>query len=161
MFTVKLKAGVIVRHRGQVLLIRERNNRTRRYAWNVIKGTFEPGKDASIIETAIREAREEANAKIKPRYLLRTYYLLDRNDALMMFVLVADLIDSRIGVAPREVQAQYGTRGNIIETRFFTRKELLKLKPSDFVGMRGYLAVRDYLSGKRFPLNILHTLPPK
>lgn len=159
-YVVKLKAGVIVRHRGKILLIRERDNRTHQYRWNIIKGTFEPGKDASIIETAIREAREEAGAKIKPKYFLSTYYLLDGDNSLMMFTFIADLVDQKIGVLPQEIQSRYGT-DNIIEARFFTRKELSKLKPGDFIGMRGYLAIRDYLKGIKFPLSIVKTLPPQ
>lgn len=159
-FIIKLKAGVIVRYRGRVLLIRERNNRTHHYKWNIIKGTFEPGKDSSILETATREAREEANAKIKLKYFLATYYLLDKQNALMMFTFIADLLDPRAGVSPQEIQSKYGNE-NVIEVKFFTRQELSKLKPKDFIGMRGYLAIQEYLKGTKFPLSIIKTLPPK
>lgn len=159
-YVTTLKVGVIARYRGRVLLIRERNNRTHRYAWNIIKGTFEPYKDDSIFDTAIREAREEANAKIKLKYFLATYYLLDGRDALMMFTFVADLIDPRVQVSPQKLQAQYGN-DNVIEVRLFTKQQLSRLKPKDFIGMRGYLATRDYLKGIKFPLNIVIILPPK
>lgn len=159
-YVTTLKVGVIARYRGRVLLIRERNNRTRRYAWNIIKGTFEPGKDNSIFDTAIREAKEEANAKIKLKYFLATYYLLDGRDALMMFTFVADLLDPRVRVPPQKLQAQYGN-DNVIEVRLFTEQQLSRLKPKDFIGMRGYLATRDYLKGIKFPLNIVIILPPK
>ena len=36
-----------------------------------------------------------------------------------------------------------------------------KLKPKDFVGMRGYLAIQEYLKGTRFPLGMIKILPPK
>ena len=160
-YSVKLKAGVIVRHRGCVLLIRELNNRTGRYGWNIIKGTFEPGRDRSILETAIREAREEAGAKIKLRHLLVTYYLLDKSDALMMFTFIADLIDKRVEIAPRELQTKYRVGENIIEVRFFTKQELTKLKSKDFIGKRAYLVIQEYLQGKKFPLDIIKTLPSK
>jgi ADP-ribose pyrophosphatase YjhB (NUDIX family) len=156
-YTIKLKAGVVVRHQGKVLLIRERNNRLRRYRWNIIKGTFEPGIDASIVKTAIREAREEAGAKIAVRHLLATYFLLDKTDAIMLFVFVADLIGSRARVAPQKLQAK---NEHVVEARFFTRRELARLQPKDFVGMRGYLAIRDYLKGTIFSLNVIKTLPP-
>lgn len=159
-YVTTLKVGVIARYRGRVLLIRERNNRTRRYAWNIIKGTFEPDKDDSIFDTTIREAKEEANAKIKLKYFLATYYLLDGRDALMMFTFVADLLDPRVQVSPQKLQAQYGN-DNVIEVRLFTEQQLSRLKPKDFIGMRGYLATRDYLKGVKFPLNIIKILPPK
>ncbi len=158
---VKLKAGVVIEYRGKVLLIRELNTNTRRYRWNVIKGTFEPGKDISIMETALREAREEANAKVKLRYLLRTYYLKNGGNVVMMFTFVATLLDPKVGVPSKKLQAKYRKGEDIIETRFFTRQELSKLKPYDFVTLRGYLAIQDYLKGKRFPLEILKTLRAK
>lgn len=160
-YGVKLKAGVIVRHRGKVLLIRERHNSRHPYRWNIIKGTFEPGRDASILDAAIREAREEANAKIKLKWFLGSYYLLDSRDALMMFTFIADLLNSNIQVLPEENQAKYSKSENIAEVRLFTRKELTQLKPKDFVGLRGYLAIRDYLKGTKFPLGVINTLSPK
>lgn len=159
-YEIKLKAGVVVCYRGRVLLIRELNRNTNCYKWNIIKGMFEPGKDASILETAVREAKEEANAKIKLKYFLSTYYLLDKNNSIMMFTFIADLLDPHIKALPKEVQAKYG-EDDVIEVKFFTKQELLKLKPEDFIGTRGYLAIQDYLKGIRFPLSIIQTLPPK
>lgn len=158
-YVVKLKAGVIVRQGSQVLLIRERNNRIHQYRWNIIKGTFEPGKDSNIIETAIREAKEEANARIKVKYFLSTYYLLDGNNAIMMFTFIADLI-SQIDVLTRN-QGVESNNENITRVKFFSRQELSSLKPEDFVGMRGYLAIQDYLEGKKFPLSTMVALLSK
>lgn len=159
-YEIKLKAGVVARYKGRVLLIKERHNPKHDYKWNIIKGTFEPGKDASILETAIREAKEEANAKIKLKYFLSAYYLLDGNKSLMMFAFIADLLDPKIEVSPQEIQMKYGDE-SVIEVKLFNKQELSKLKPEDFVGRRGYLAVRDYLKGTKFPLNAVQTLPPK
>jgi len=155
-----LKVGVIALYRGRILLIREQNNSTHRYAWNIIKGSFEPSKDDSILDTAIREAEEEANAKIKLKYFLANYYLLDGRKALMMFTFVADLLDPRVRISPRKVQAQYGC-DKVIKAKLFTKQQLLRLKPEDFIGMRGYLATRDYLKGIKFPLSMIVILPPK
>lgn len=144
-----------------MLLIRERHNPDHPYRLNIIKGTFEPNKDASILDTAFREAREEANAKIKLRYLLSTYYFLDGQNALITFVFIADLLNPNVGVPSEKFQAKYSDTERVSEVKFFSRKELAKLKLKDFVGMRGYLAIQDYLKGRRFPLKILKTLPPK
>lgn len=161
-YIIKLKAGVIVRYHGKVLLVRERHSPANYYKLNIIKGTFEPDKDDSILETAVREAREEANARIKIKWLLSTYYLLHGKNALMMFTFIADLINPRqVKVLPENIQFRHSERERIIEVKLFTRKELAKLKLKDFVGMRGYLAVQDYLQGKKFPLELLITLPAK
>ena len=160
-FVIKLKAGVVVRYRGRVLLIRERHNPTHPYRWNIIKGTFEPAKDPSIFHTAIREAHEEAHARIQLRYFLGVYYLRDGNKSLTMLTFIADLLNSPRKTSKRKRQPPQKNGEDIIETRLFTKKELATLKPKDFVGTRGYLAVQDYLRGKRFPLKALTILPPK
>lgn len=158
--TVVLKAGVVIRHRGRILLIRERNNRTLKYKWNIIKGTFDPKKDTSIISTAIREACEEAGAKISLKYFLGIYYLKDDRSALTMFTFVADLLNPQVKAPSPQTQAKYGS-DRVIGVKFFTKQELSKLKPADFIGERGYLSVQDYLKGIRFPLDILKVLPPQ
>lgn len=156
-YKVKLKAGVVVYHKRRVLLIREFNRNSNCYKWNIIKGTFEPGKDASILDTAIREAKEEANAKIKLKHFLSTYYLLYKQNALMMFVFSAELLNQNVKALPQKIQAKYG-EDNVIEVRFFTKQELLKLKPEDFIDTRGYLAIHDYLKGIKFPLKIINVI---
>lgn len=158
---VKLKAGVVIQYRGRVLLIRERHNPTHPYRWNIVKGTFEPGKDLSIMHTAIREAREEAHAKIKLRHLLGIYYLLDGHTSITMFTFIADLLKSSSKISEKRSRLSQKNGEDIIEAKLFTKKELTVLKPKDFVGLRGYLAIQDYLHGKRFPLGCLTTLPLK
>lgn len=160
-FQIKLKAAVIVQYRQRVLLIRELNNRTKQYRWNVIKGTFEPSKDRDIMATAIREAYEEARARIVLRHLLGIYYLRDQQDSITTFTFLADLVSSKVGLASKEQQARYRMGEDIIEIKFFTRDELQKLQLKDFVGKRGFLAIQDYLNGKKYPLLILQTLPQK
>lgn len=157
-YEVKLKAGVVVYHKRRVLLIRELNRNTNCYKWNIIKGTFEPGKDASILETAIREAKEEANAKIKLKHFLSTYYLLYKQNALMMFTFSAELLNQDVKALPKNIQAKYG-EDDIIEVKFFTKQELLRLKPEDFIDTRGYFALHDYLKGKKIPLEIFNVIP--
>src|SRR3989344_2040434 len=96
---VKLKAGVIVQHQSKILLIKELNNHTGQYGWNIIKCTFEPRQDATVMDTAVREAREEANAKISLRHLLGIYYLLYKSSSITMFTFVADLLDPKVFIS--------------------------------------------------------------
>ena len=161
-YAIKLKASVIVRHQGKILLIREHHDPKHPYRLNIVKGTFEPDRDTSILETAVREAREEANAKIKLKYLLGAYYLLDGHNAIMTFTFIADLLNPKdIGIVSEKLQATYSKTEKVNMVRLFSRKELAKLKPKDFVGMRGYLAIQDYLKGTKFPLETLKALTPK
>lgn len=159
--SIKLKAGVIIQYQKKVLLIQELNNRTGKHALNIIKGTFEPWQDTNIMDTAVREAREEANARVQLRSLIGIYYLKDGADALMMFTFVADLLDPNVYTAQKDVQKRYRLDENITEVKFFTKNELTKLTAEDFVGIRGYLAIQDYLAGKHFPLELLRTLSPR
>ena len=158
---VKLKAGVIVQHQSKILLIKELNNHTGQYGWNIIKGTFEPRQDATVMDTAVREAREEANAKISLRHLLGIYYLLYKSSSITMFTFVADLLDPKVFISPKEKQIKYRRNEDITEVKFFKRRELENLSPESFIGTYGYLATRDYLSGKKYPLSLITTLPPR
>ncbi len=158
---IKLKAGVVVQYQNKILLIKELNNHTGKYGWNIIKGTFEPQQDATVMDTAVREAREEANAKIELRYLLGAYYLLYKSSSITMFTFVADLLNPKVFVSSKEEQAKYRRNEEIIEVKFFKRRELENLPPESFVGTRGYLAIRDYLSGKKYPLGLITVLPPR
>jgi len=160
-YKVIIKVGVIIRQKTKVLLIRERHNPTDDFKWNIVKGTFEPEKDRSLIEAAKRESKEEADANIKLKYFLSTYYLLDNGTALIMFTFVANLLNSKVRVLPKKTQAKYSSTEKIAEVKLFSKEELRRLKPKDFVGMRGYLAIQDYLKGVRTSLNIIQTLPPK
>ncbi len=156
---VVIKVGAVARYQKKVLLVRERHNPAHPYRWNIIKGTFEPARDPSIVHALTREAREEARAHIKVKHLLGVYYLRDGHTSLTMFTFIADLL-----APPKKIKRKRVFRNNeedIIETRLFTETELAKLKLKDFVGTRGYLAVQDYLRGKRFPAGLITTLPPK
>lgn len=156
-----LKAGVVASHQGKILLIRERNNRTNRYGWNIIKGTFDARQDSSISATAIREAYEEAGVRIILRQLIGIYYLRDRGQDLLLFAFSATLRTTRPRVAKKSLQRTYRSGEDITEVRFFKRSELKQLQSKDFIGRRGYLVIQDYLAGHGYPLHLVHTLPKK
>mgnify|MGYP001389395894 CR=1 FL=1 len=51
-------------------------------------------------------------------------------------------------------ESQKKLNEDIIELRFFTKKELKKLKKSDFMNKRSFFAVNEWLGGKRHNLDI-------
>ncbi len=152
---IKLKAAALIRHRGKVILIRERHNPLKPHRLNIVKGTFEPEKDSTIQAAAIREAKEEAGAKIKLKHLLGISHLRYEGDDIITFTFVADLVGTKFGVAAVEQQATFGSPESIADVKLYTRKELASFKPKDFVGVRAYQAVQDYLKGKKFSLDAL------
>lgn len=159
--SVTLKAGVVIVHHGRVVLIKERNNRTGRYAWNIVKGTYDARHDRSIQATAVREAWEEARAKVTLRAFIGTYYLRDRGRGLLLFAFTAHLKNQTFGTAPAWVQRTYRGNEHVTAVRLFSRAELRRLRPQDFIGRRGYLVIQDYLAGYAQPLDRIRTLRSK
>lgn len=152
--TIKTKVGILVEHKGKLLLIKELNSSDRKYYWNIVKGTFEPDKDKNFISAAERECKEEAGVGIKIKHLLNVVYLNDKNKNkyVIQFNFTAVMTRGLPKLAKKDSQKKLNE--DIIELRFFTKKELKKLKKSDFMNKRSFLAVNEWLGGKRHNLDI-------
>ncbi len=153
---VYLKVGALVQKRGELLLIKERSNWKKKYLWNTIKGSFEGGKDKTIMAAVAREAWEEARVKIKITHLQSVSHAYQYQKTFIQFNFVAELVsgDARLPL-PKE---QRLLDEDIVEVRWFSRKEVQKLKARDMINNRAWVAVQDWLAGKRFPLVAIREL---
>lgn len=139
----KIKIGVLVENRGKLLLIKELNSLDGKYYWNIVKGTFEHEKDKNFIETARRECKEEARISVKVNHLQGIMYLHRKNVTQFNF-----LASIQKGV-PKIANADDQKKENedIIEIKLFTRNELKKMKESEFMNERAFMAVKNWLKG--------------
>ena len=153
-----IKAGVLIVKHSKLLLIKERRGRDGKYCWNIVKGTFEPEKDRDFVETATREAKEEANASITIKNLLHVLYLKERERIFIQFNFVADLVGTRFAVSPKEKQRTYRKDEDIIDVRLFSKRDLKNMKRAEFMGARAYRAIQDWLKGERHELGLLKTV---
>jgi len=153
----KIKIGVLVEKNNKLLLIKELNSSDEKYYWNIIKGTFEHKKDKNFIETAKRECREEAGIFIKVNHLQGIMYLYRKNVTQFNF-----LASIQKGV-PKIAKADDQKKENkdIIGIKLFTRNELKKIKESEFMNERAYLAVSEWLKGAKHNLDVFKFISKK
>jgi len=71
-------SGLIVKD-DLVLLIKERLLANKPCQWNLVKGTFEPDLDRSILDTLRRECREEVNMNVSVDGLINLIYYRDKD----------------------------------------------------------------------------------
>ncbi|MCR4275147.1 MAG: NUDIX hydrolase [Candidatus Wolfebacteria bacterium] len=147
-----IKIGVLVENKGKLLLIKELNDHNGKYYWNIIKGTFESEKDRDFLETAKRECKEEAGISVKIKYLQSIMYIHKKNTLQFNFGASIDKGIPKIS----KFSDQKKRKENIIEVKFFNKKELRIMKEKDFMNKRAFLATKNWVNGKRNDLGILN-----
>lgn len=156
MTEIQIKIGVLIQKRGRLLLIKERHEQDGKYRWNIIKGTFEPEADKDVIGAAQREAEEEAGACVEITHLLNIFFLKRKNKLTIQLNFIASLAKETLAIAKAEEQKQRAE--DISEIRFFSKEKLRGLKKEEFINTRAYLAVQDWIKGKKYSLDLLQIL---
>jgi len=142
----KIKIGVLAIERNKLLLIKELNSSDGKYYWNIIKGTFEPTKDKDFFEAAKRESREEAGIEIKLVNLINIVYLRKRDRKIIQFNFKALIKKSTPKLS---IKNQYKVKNeDIMKVKFFTKNELKKMKKQEFINIRTFLTIRDWIENK-------------
>lgn len=155
---IKIKVGVLIQKNRSLLLIREKDGFSKKYRWNIVKGSFDELQDADLRDTAAREAREEAMAKIELRHLLNVFFLRESHRTLVQVNFIADLVGSNFGISPKKLQKTYRAGEDIVEIKMFSTAELQELTAEDFISMRAYHSVCEWIDGKHYPLSILQAI---
>ncbi|MEK7657775.1 MAG: NUDIX hydrolase [Patescibacteria group bacterium] len=156
MTEIQIKIGVLIQKNDSLLLIKEKYDQNRAYRWNIIKGTFEPEADKNIITAAKRESEEEAGACVDINHILNIFFLKRKNKLTIQFNFLASLTKETLKISDKKEQKQ--REENIAELRFFNKEELKKIKKEEFINTRAYLAVQDWIEGKRYNLELLQIL---
>lgn len=147
---IQIKVGVIIKNDDKILLIKEIDEKTSLPKWNVIKGSNEINE--SVFETAIRECEEEANANAELLNSLGVYISKENEKARIQFNFLVETKNENLSLAKEEEQKSRNE--HIIELKWFSRDELLKLSENDFISFRQYQLVRDFLDDKIYPLDV-------
>ncbi len=148
-----VKVGVLVEYRGKLLLIKEISPLDGQYRWNIIKGTYEPGRDVSMLKAAERESMEEAGVSIKSIQFLNVIELEKERKTILQFNFLAKSATDRVRLA--ENRSQKKRNEDIVEARFFDKKEVRKMNWRDFLNQRAYQATRDWLSREKEPFRLI------
>jgi len=152
-----LKAGILAEKNGKLLLIKEKNVSNGKFYWNIIKGTFDPRIDKSILQTAIRECKEETNFKVKIKGVSGIMLLKRKNGITLQINLLATILNKNLSSVKNAKNIPVKDE-EISEIRFFTKKELMRLKKSKLMNQRTFLAISGWLKGEKYTLSLLKEL---
>lgn len=151
----KIKIGCLISdNRGRILLIKERFSNSQLPFWNMITGTYGDNNPETIEEAAVRECREEVSLKVKLSGAVGCYIIKEGKKSIRtQFVFMAKIISGKPRLPERSEQVKRNE--DIKEFKWFSRKEILKMKPNEFVAPRIYIILIDWIkNGKRYPLDI-------
>jgi len=146
----RAKVGVIViGENKKVLLIKEKLEKKPVALWNIIKGSYDGGE--TIFEAAKRECKEEVSIDVELRYSLGVYISEESGEKIrIQFNFLAEAINTNATVASKEDQALRNEA--IEEARWFTKEEISKMNPEDFVSARAFELLQDWIVSEVFPL---------
>jgi ADP-ribose pyrophosphatase YjhB (NUDIX family) len=153
------KIGVVISNNAgdQIILIKEKTEKHEKPLWNVIKGSYGDKGDENIFEAAQRECREEASVKVELVNALGAYISKDKDRMRIQFNFLAKVIEGEPKVAPADEQQPRDE--NIQEIKWFTREEISNLNQEEFISNRIYELVQDWISGKKYPLEVYKQVP--
>lgn len=146
---ISIKVGVVVMGKdGRVLLIKEKLQKKPVALWNIIKGTYDGSE--TIFDAAKRECREEASIDVDLVSTLGAYVSEESGRMRVQFNFLGLIHDSNAAVADQQDQISRGEA--IEEVRWFTKEEIAKMHPDEFVSARACELLADWAAGKAFPL---------
>ncbi len=132
--------AIVVDDKGRIAMVKEAK-RWARGKWNWPAGKLEQGE--GIIDAARREVREETGLEVKVQGLIGIYR--NTEDNVMFFVFLA-----------RPVRGEIRHRkGELLDARWFTVKELMKMKDSEFRSDVLRRVMGDWKSGKLYPVSMI------
>ncbi len=142
-----LTVATIVERDGKFLLVEEKDGD--RQVFNQPAGHVESGE--SLVMAAVRETREETGWLVTPLAIIGLYYWLNpHNNKTFFRTLFHARAESQDTTAPLDP--------DIVATHWLSwpQIQLLETRLRSPMVMAG---IRDFLAGKRHPLQLLVTLP--
>lgn len=138
----------LVSENGRYLFVRE-SKASARSRFNLPAGKPEPGE--TLIEAAIREAREETGLEVAIDHLIGLYHCPRTSEG---FGVVNFVFSSR------RIKGDVRTSSEHPEVRYFSRAEVDGLAAERLIrGAHITRAIDDHESGKRLPLSIVQVVP--
>ncbi len=148
----QIKVGLLITNKEELLLIKEWSNNKNGYFWNVVKGSFEPEKDKTLAECAIREADEEIGVKITLEKFINL--VIKHGFSTRIYVnLVASITNGEPRVASDENQKLL--KEDIKEVKWLKKDDLKKMPEEEFINDVVFMAISKWLSGETYPLELL------
>ncbi len=144
--------GAIIEREGRILLVKESGEKRHDEGkWNHPAGWIDLGENP--IEAVKREAKEETGFDFTPSHILGIYSLA-REDLQpihhpIKIIFIGDISNKEIGELSDDVS----------EKKWFQPEEIEKMDSNTLRDLDIKKMVKDYFSGKRYPLELLtHTI---
>ncbi|EKD69939.1 MAG: hypothetical protein ACD_46C00693G0002 [uncultured bacterium] len=139
----KIKIGVIITDKSErILLIKEKISKNPIPLWNIIKGSY-GDFDETVFDAALRECKEEAGVEIELTSLLGSYISQQGNDVRVQFTFIGRILG---GVPTLANKADQLLRNeSISELKWFTKEDVNNLHKNEFISLRTYAMIRDWL----------------
>ena len=151
--------GAIIERDGKFLLVKENNpSHTDHGKWNQPAGWIDIGENP--IESVKREVREETGLSFIPTHILRLYSLVrkDQSGKFGEGSLPHPLKIIFIGTAEDSPKWRFDA-DEISEIRWFSPEEIYAMDIKTLRDADIKDEIRDFLSGKRYPIELLtHTV---
>ncbi len=138
---------------GKFLLVREAEG-TDKGKWNQPAGWIDVGEDP--LDAVKREVKEETGHDFTPIHLLGIYSLVRKD------------LQSKLHATPHPIKLVYigdisasttALHDDVSEARWFTAEEILTMSSEELRDLDIKQLIKDYQSGRRFPLEIMrHTV---
>lgn len=138
--------GAIVAKDGKILMVQEGEEKIRRL-WNNPAGHLDIGE--SIIDGTIREVKEETGFDVKLDGLIGVYYYLNKEGILVVRFQFRASVKSGILKFPEK---------EIMDAKWFAPEEILAMDDSKLRGPGIKPLIRDFISGKLYPVDTLKYL---
>lgn len=135
--------GAVIEKDGKYLLVQEAQEKCRG-KWNLPAGHLDPNE--TIIEGAIREAKEETGCDIEPTGICQIGNRVSENDVFISAIFTARLLHEEIAFDKAE----------ILDVKWFTYEEILAL--GDQIRNRALMlgAINNTRNGLTTPLDIIN-----
>lgn len=149
---IKTKIGIIVIDNNEnILLIKERVKAKDTPLWNIIKGTYGDSGDETIFEASVRECKEEVLLQVDLINSIGCYVSNENNKIRIQFNFLAKAKD--IPKLPPKKE-QLLRNEDILEIKWFSKEDILQMKPEEFMSNRARSLILDWISVVKYPLEI-------
>lgn len=143
---IAIVCSIVIEHGGKLLLIKEAASKVRG-KWNTPAGRLE-GLETPI-KCALREAKEESGYDAELTGVQAVYHRPAEDEYLVEYCFLAK---------PKSLETS-PLASDVLEARWFTKDELRVLPKESLRSERSANRVKDWLAGKRFPLEVVAEHP--
>ena len=144
--------AVIIEHDGKFLMVEELNeDQNNRPVFSMPAGHIEARE--SIIDAALREAREESGCEVELTALTGIYDYVKDNETIERFCFAAKLKEIPTSLQTNDPDHE------ILNVRWYSKDEIYDNKDGWRTRLVG-LCMDDYLAGKRYPVDLIKVVLP-